>query len=59
MIFNVATDLTKLDKDELYALQANLERVIGQGNLDDERTTVLLDYLERVDDEILTRASLA
>jgi hypothetical protein len=56
MTFDVAANLTKMDKDELYALQSLLEAEIARGEYDAARGQVLRDHLARVDDEVLVRA---
>lgn len=56
MTFNVAADLTKLDQEELYALQAGLEIESTNTELSLARQEILRDHLARVDREILTRA---
>jgi len=56
MTFDVAANLTKLDNEELYALQALLEAEIGRGDISGDRGKILRDHLARVDDEVLVRA---
>lgn len=54
MTFDLAGNLTQMDVNELGALQVSLQLEIGNTR-GSARTVVLMDYLERVDEEIKSR----
>lgn len=54
MTFNLASDLTKLDLDELGALQVSVGLEINY-TTDPFRKVLLMEHMERIDEELKSR----